>query len=544
MTWWPVVVREIRAEARHGGNYWQRVAAGAGLIAIFWIVAVQSWFEPARSGALLFGNLNSLLLVSLALGANLMVADCLSWEKRERTLGLLFLTPLTAEAIVLGKCVAQFARVLVLWLVAAPIMFLPLLMGGVEAWQAAMAVGFHFNAILWSLSAGLVASARSERMHRAYGAALLAWVLVIGLATGLLGLHFCVAFVPGIFPGAGLGNNVPWWGFPLIGCGIMSNVAGIWSEFASRIPAGVVGRWMAHMAVMTAMSAGVLWLAIGWAARCLRRGWRVRPLSLRQERWQRTFCGLRFAVGWFRRWRARVLERNPVAWLQGYTWSARLAPAVWLVLVMIVLGVPLLEVQGWRISDLPEAVLTAAILLAPGLAFTAASSFRQEIRSGVLALLVISPVHEWRILCGRVRGIARQFVPAAGLLVFTSVCVPWWGVFGSWANDLFRVLVAVGVSYGAVVLVGLYFALCGWRVPTAWLATLIASYLPYLLTLIAMGVIEYYNWHGSALSRFVDDESAFLTVMGLCQWSIALLAFHGARRRLQRRQFPSPAIAG
>ncbi len=542
MTWWPVVVREMRAEARRAGNYWQRVAAAGGLIAIFWIVTAQAWFEPARSGALLFGNLNSLLLAVLALGANLMVADCLSWEKRERTLGLLFLTPLTAEAIVLGKCIAHFARVLVLWLVAAPIMFLPLLMGGVAPWQAAMAVGFHFNAILWSLSAGLVASAWSERIHRAHMAALLAWVLVIALATGLLGFHFCMGFMPGVMPGMVLGR-VPWWGFPLIGCCILSNVGGIWSEFVARAPPGFVGQWLAHMAIMTAMSAGVLWLAIGCAARSLRRGWRVRPPSARQEQICSILCGVRFAASWFRCRRTRLLERNPVAWLHGYTWSARLVPAGWLALVMIVLGVPLLEIQGWRISDLPEAVLTAAILLVPGLAFTAASSFRQEIRSGVLALLVITPIHEWRILGGRLRGIARQYLPAAGLIVFTSVCVPWWGVFGSWANDLYEVLVAVGVSYGAVVLVGLYFALCGWRILTAWLATLIASYLPYLLTLIAIGVIEYYNWHGSALSRFIDDESAYLTVMGLCQWLIGLLAFHGARRRLQRRQFPSPAIA-
>ena len=58
-------------------------------------------------------------------------ADCLSEEKREGTLGLLFLTDLKGYDVVLGKLVATSLNGLYAVLAAVPILALPLLMGGV-----------------------------------------------------------------------------------------------------------------------------------------------------------------------------------------------------------------------------------------------------------------------------------------------------------------------------------------------------------------------------------------------------------------------------
>ena len=65
-------------------------------------------------------------------------ADCLSEEKREGTLGLLFLTDLKGYDIVLGKIVAASVNWFFGLLALFPVLALSLLMGGVapgEFWR-------------------------------------------------------------------------------------------------------------------------------------------------------------------------------------------------------------------------------------------------------------------------------------------------------------------------------------------------------------------------------------------------------------------------
>lgn len=101
MNLWPVIERELRAESRHAFTYWLRVlGAGAlmGVVVLLMRGGNLGVFAPQRGGSLL-QILHSWLFDAIWFLVPLVTADCISREKREGTLGLLFLTPLRAGGL-------------------------------------------------------------------------------------------------------------------------------------------------------------------------------------------------------------------------------------------------------------------------------------------------------------------------------------------------------------------------------------------------------------------------------------------------------------
>src|SRR5215469_11630653 len=85
-------------------------------------------------------------------------AHSLTEEKREGTLGLLFLTDLKGYDVVLGKFAAVSLNAFYALLALMPMTALPLLLGGVtgaEFWRMALAL---INALFFSLAAGICVS--------------------------------------------------------------------------------------------------------------------------------------------------------------------------------------------------------------------------------------------------------------------------------------------------------------------------------------------------------------------------------------------------
>jgi ABC-type transport system involved in cytochrome c biogenesis permease component len=103
MTFLPVVERELRVAARRRGTYWSRLAAAViGWAVAAWVLTAAS-AAGAQTGAVVFNVLAALVFVYAALAGLLATADCLSEEKRDGTLGLLFLTDLKGYDVVFGK---------------------------------------------------------------------------------------------------------------------------------------------------------------------------------------------------------------------------------------------------------------------------------------------------------------------------------------------------------------------------------------------------------------------------------------------------------
>src|SRR6267154_2528052 len=107
-------------------------------------------FPTPGFGAVLFGILTWISL-GAALSAGLFfTSDCLSEEKRDGTLGFLFLTDLRGYDVVLGKLLATSLRGFYALLAVFPILAITLLLGGVtgeEFWKAMLAL---INAMLVS----------------------------------------------------------------------------------------------------------------------------------------------------------------------------------------------------------------------------------------------------------------------------------------------------------------------------------------------------------------------------------------------------------
>lgn len=187
----PVLERELRSQARRRGTYWLRVVGAGLLIAVFGLVMVPGREYPiATLGPILFGVSNGVVHYLIWLGVPLMVADAISREKREGTLGLLFLTPLTALDVVLGKALTLGWGGVGLLLAGFPVLALPFAMGGVSGQHALVMVAVHALSLLLALAAGLTASALSRRMARAVSLAL----LLSGLLSLLLNVGLVLVF--------------------------------------------------------------------------------------------------------------------------------------------------------------------------------------------------------------------------------------------------------------------------------------------------------------------------------------------------------------
>src|SRR5438034_8238367 len=181
MTFLPIVDRELRVAARRHSTYWVRLLLAMAAIVISFFLYVANTRTPRpRVGEEIFGGLSFLALVYGLASGRRFTADCLSEEKREGTLGLLFLTDLKGYDVVLGKLAATALPPFYSLLAAIPILALPFFLGGVtpgEFWRMSAVL---ITLLLFSLSTGLFVSAVSRDGRRAFvaaGAALLTLTL-------------------------------------------------------------------------------------------------------------------------------------------------------------------------------------------------------------------------------------------------------------------------------------------------------------------------------------------------------------------------------
>jgi ABC-type transport system involved in cytochrome c biogenesis permease component len=121
MTVLPVIARELRVSARQPFTYYLRVLGVTALLLMSLLFGLQVGFEPTF-GRELFGALHRTLFGAIWVLVPMLTADCISRERREGTLGLLFLTPLKGTDIVVAKAVAQGLRAITLGLAVLPVL--------------------------------------------------------------------------------------------------------------------------------------------------------------------------------------------------------------------------------------------------------------------------------------------------------------------------------------------------------------------------------------------------------------------------------------
>src|SRR5947199_10550214 len=172
MRFLPIVERELRAASRRRGTYWNRALAALSAILVF---AGTLWFEgrvaPKELGKDVFNVVSGLFLFTSLMAGVRYTADCLSEEKREGTLGLLFLTDLKGYDVVLGKLAVTSLNAFYALLAIFPVLAVPLLMGGVTFGEVCRVMLALVNTLIFSLAVGMFISSISWRQQKAMMAA-------------------------------------------------------------------------------------------------------------------------------------------------------------------------------------------------------------------------------------------------------------------------------------------------------------------------------------------------------------------------------------
>ena len=552
MTCWPVILRELRAESRRPMNYWLRILGAGAITLVFGVSMLNQTESPATLGARLFGNLNATLFAAIWILVPLLTADCISQEKREGTLGLLFMTQLTASGIVFGKSLIHGLRSLTLLLGMLPILGLPFLLGGVSWKDGLLALMLDLSALILALAAGLLASTLVKDRVRALMLALMISFVFAGvfmsvhwigywwlIAQGAFGMRFSPNFTFGQVFNSLFGQNMASQAVEifclntnLASRGIYFNYggpSGFWNQTWANFPVTLHYAWLRFAAGLVGLAVlgylGIMHLA----ARQIRRTWRLVPLSARQQWLLDFFCTPRIWNRLFRTRRARKLDQNPIGWLQQYSWGNRLNKWGWCLLIVIAECV---LVGDSQLTFLWVGQYALAQLLILSLAFTASGSFRVEQETGALELLLVTPLNEQQIIGGRVRGLWNQFLPAALVLsmswLYLSRDLKLFGGYSYDHEDTWRVLVFplfFANSYLTLPVIGLYFSLRRMNFIAAWLSTcLVGLFVPFL----AYGF----------LSRTAGISQSVYGMLG-AQLAGAIVAWSLLNRNLMRRVFTS-----
>ena len=399
MNYLPIVARELRVATRQRSTFWVRVAAAiTGLVIGGGCLALSQFrgSSSAQLGGILFALL-TWICMGAALGAGLFfTSDCLSEEKREGTLGLLFLTDLGGYDIVLGKLLATSLRGAYALLAVLPVLAVTQLMGGVtgpQYWKSSLAL---VNALFCSLTAGMLVSSISRDSQKAMAATLLV-LLLLAIGGPIADATSAAARKTPFRP-----------------------VCSLTSPAYVLVTASAWGRSPYWDALV--LSDTISWLMLGLACVLVPYTWQERRSTSAgaSRSW-----GYRWKYGGARRRekvRRKLLEHQPMTWLAcRERWQSLTLCAVAVLtgaafLAVLSRGVPS---GAWIMWNYVGGLFTLVLYL--WIASQVVRFLIEVRRSGMTELLLVSPINEREIIIGQGRGLLIMFGIPLLLLLLVQV---------------------------------------------------------------------------------------------------------------------------
>jgi hypothetical protein len=159
----------------------------AAILIGFFLYIANARTPRQRVAQQIFSSLSFVALIYCLASGRRSTADCLSEEKREGTLGLLFLTDLKGYDVVLGKLAATSVNAFYGLMAMFPVLAIPILLGGItqgEFWRVLLLL---VNTFLFSLAIGVFVSVFSWDARQAAGANLLLLLVLIGIPPAAVG---------------------------------------------------------------------------------------------------------------------------------------------------------------------------------------------------------------------------------------------------------------------------------------------------------------------------------------------------------------------
>lgn len=180
-----LIQRELLVNARKPATRRLRIgiALATLLVAALFLLAMEGrGFARAISpGQALFQILIWMGFATAGLFGVFFAADTISEERREGTLGLLFLTPLRGRDVVFGKLTGTWLRTAYGLLAALPVIALTLLLGGVTFMDYFWVALVLANTLFLSTAIGLMVSSFSREPVRAIMGTLAVVLIIAGL---------------------------------------------------------------------------------------------------------------------------------------------------------------------------------------------------------------------------------------------------------------------------------------------------------------------------------------------------------------------------
>jgi ABC-type Na+ efflux pump permease subunit len=450
MTFLPIVARELRVASRRYGTYWVRTGAALAVIIMgTWLFLVMRQ-ESSKDIALgLFGVLTGSATLYCLLSGVRSTADCLSEEKREGTLGLLFLTDLKGYDVVFGKLVATSLNAFYSVLAVVPVLAIPLLLGGVALGEFGRMALVAINTLFFSLAIGMYASSISRRARAAMSLSF----LIVLLFTGILPL--CAGWKV-IFDNA----SAPIWWLLYPSPGFTYYLA--WDKpfkaFQERF-------WWSLGVIH-----GLGWLFLALASWIAPRSWKDRPAGIKRLRWRERLRLWSYGdAGERRLFRKRLLDTNAFFWLSA---RARLKPAcVWAVMGLMACA------WAWGLAKFRREWLSEPMYVITGLLLNllikgwfASESGRQLAEDrlhGTMELLLSTPLTVRDFLRGQSLALARQFLGPVLLVLATFLTFMFaarsenmaGGEYGSWILFWLAGMAMLVIDLVALYWVGMWQAL-------------------------------------------------------------------------------------
>jgi hypothetical protein len=390
MTFLPIIERELRLAARKRSTFWLRIIAalvatmiGSGLM----IISLAGGMGRTMLGSALFGILTWLALGAALAAGLFFTSDCLSEEKREGTLGFLFLTDLRGYDVAGGKLLATSLRGSFALLAIFPILAATLLMGGVtgaQFWKTTLAL---VNALFCSLALGVFVSAISRDPQKAMAGTL--FLLLVWLAAGPLADAILSA--------------VKWGG--------RKTFYSLSSPFYVFGTCGAWGRTFFWRGLL--VSHAIAWLLFALASLLVPRTWQERhaaaaPASSSSWSYAWRYGGARRR----QRLRRRLIGRNAVLWLAcRERWQSLGAWAMAFVVTAafsgLLIGGNYVTPECWIVWNSFGWAFTWLLYL--WAASQACRFFVEARRSGLIELLMAAPVRVRDIVDGQWQALLRLF---------------------------------------------------------------------------------------------------------------------------------------
>lgn len=416
MTFLPIVERELRVAARRRMTFWLRIIAAltafiiaSGLLTLFMNIPGGIGAQP---GGPLFAVLTWMSL-AVALSAGLFfTSDALSEEKREGTLGFLFLTDLRGYDVVLGKLLATSCRCVFALLAIFPVLACTQLLGGVEGAQFWRTILALLHVLFFSLTAGIFISSISQHPQKALAGTFAFLFLVLAGGVAVDGF---LAYVNGrsFRPVFSLASPIT----------VFVSAGGGFGSF-----------WQAF-----GISQIVAWVMLAAACLLIPRTWqeRVARVEVSKSPWRSWW---RFGSARQRaQHRSVLLEQNPLTWLgcrerwqSRWLWLVVFGVVSWFIMANWVENGFVNPVSWWFVNGM------ATLLLYLWTASQASQVFAELRRAGMIELFLAMPLDFRKMAPGAWWGLVRLFGVPVGMIALVQFLAVVTSVGGAASGGMIR----------------------------------------------------------------------------------------------------------